>query len=253
MILRKHKLDRSLPVRRQAADVVQDAIMKGLLRPGEKLQQRTLALQFKLSHSAVREVLLELENRGLLTKKKSTYAVAHLSEDEFNDLNMMRNLLEPVACRLAAQHWQMELGLELEDCLDRMGEAFRERDFLKSWDCDREFHRIIWKHQPNRILEAHLEKISTQLFAFYLSQSVAASYYPHAPVDKIFQEHRLVLEVLRTRDGERAERVVRRVLERSSRRGFRLLHPIWRAERKGQVQTSARTLAAEHEPSSVRA
>jgi DNA-binding GntR family transcriptional regulator len=188
------------------------------LRPGEKLQKRTLAVQFKLSHSAVREVLLELENRGLLTKKKSTYTVAHLSEDEFHDLNMMRNLLEPVACQLAAQHWRMELGLELEECLDCMDQAFRERDFLKSWECDRDFHRIIWKHQPNRILEAHLEKISTQLFAFYLSQSVAGSYYPQAPVDKIFREHQLILEVLRTRDGERAERLVRRVLEHSSRR-----------------------------------
>ena len=227
--------------------------MKGLLRPGEKLQQRTLALQFKLSHSAVREVLLELENRGLLTKKKSTYAVARLSEDEFNDLNMMRNLLEPVACRLAAQHWRMELGLALEDCLGRMGQAFRERDFLKSWDCDREFHRIIWKHQPNRILEAHLEKISTQLFAFYLSQSVAGAYSLQAPVDKIFHEHQLILEVLQTRDGQRAERVVRRVLERSSRRGFRLLHPIWRAEWKRQIQGAGRELAASGESSPVRA
>lgn len=243
MILRKHRLDRSLPVRRQAADVVQDAIMKGLLRPGEKLQQRTLAGQFKLSHSAVREVLLELENRGLLTKGRSTYTVAHLSEDEFNDLNMMRNLLEPVACRLAAQHWRMELGLELEDCLDRMGQAFRERDFLSSWECDREFHRIIWKYQPNRILQAHLEKISTQLFAFYLSQSVADSYHPLAPLDKIFREHQLILEVLRTRDGQRAERVVRRILERSSQRGLRLLHPIWRAEQKRQTQPSKAKLA----------
>jgi len=218
--------------------------MKGLLRPGEKLQQRMLAVQFKLSHSAVREVLLELENRGLLTKQKSTYAVAHLSEDEFNDLNTVRNLLEPVACRLAAQHWRMKLGLELEDCLEGMHRAFRERDFLKSWACDREFHRVIWKHQPNRVLEAHLEKITTQLFAFYLSQSATGSYSQQAPVDRIFREHQLILHALRTRDGQRAERAVRGILERSSRRDFRLLHPIWRAEWKRQTNVSAEELEA---------
>jgi DNA-binding GntR family transcriptional regulator len=69
MILRKHELDRLLPVRRQAANLVQDAITKGLLRSGQKMQQCTLEVQFKLSHAAVRKVLLESENRGPLTKK----------------------------------------------------------------------------------------------------------------------------------------------------------------------------------------
>ena len=61
MVIKLTRLNRSLPVRQQAADVVQDAIMKGLLGPGESLRQRTLAVQFKLSHSAVREVFSNLK------------------------------------------------------------------------------------------------------------------------------------------------------------------------------------------------
>jgi DNA-binding GntR family transcriptional regulator len=233
-MLKRYRLDRSIPVRRQAADLVQDAIMKGVLCPGEKLRQRALANQFKLSHSAVREVLIELENRGLLTKRRSTYTVAHVSEDDYHDLVAMRCLLEPAACRLAAQQWHMGVGGELERCLERMRQALRVRDYMRSWECDRQFHRIIWKNQPNRILEAHLEKVCTQIFTFYLSQSFVWAYYPKANVDRIIREHQLILEVLRTRDGQRAERVVRRILERAGRRGLKMLHRVWRAELKEQ-------------------
>jgi DNA-binding GntR family transcriptional regulator len=229
MAIKLARLNRSLPVRRQAADVVQDAIMRGQLRPGESLRQRTLALEFKLSHSAVREVLLELENRGLIAKKGSTYAVSHLSEDEYNDLVAMRLLLEPVACRFTAEHWRAQAGAELEACLDRMRKAVDGRDFAGCWQCDRDFHRIIWKHQPNRVLEAHLDRICTQLFAFYLSQSYADTYTPQGPRDRVLLEHRLILDVLRSSDGARAERMVRRVLERSSRRASAILRRIWAA------------------------
>jgi DNA-binding GntR family transcriptional regulator len=230
--LKRHKLDRSFPVRQQAADVVQDAIMKGLLRPGEKLRQRMLASQFDLSHSAVREVLIELENRGLILKEGSSYMIAKYSEDEFGDLAMMRCLLEPVACRLAAQHWNARLGAELEHCLERMRKAFGARDVLLSWECDRDFHKIIHRHQPNRVLEAHLDKICTKLFAFYISQLIMTQYYRTSPHERILGEHKLILETLRSRDGERAERIVRRILERSSRRSLQ----VWR--QSSAVETS---------------
>jgi len=201
--------------------------MKGLLLPGEKLRQRMLAVQFRLSHSAVREVLLELENRGLITKRGSSYAINSFSESEYLDLTMMRQLLEPVACRLAAIHWTRELHDKLEDCLERMRSAFNERNLLVSWECDRDFHRIIWHYQPNRILEAHLEKICTQLFAFYLSPHVAEKYYPVAPFERIFDEHRTIVNVLRTRDAVLTERIVRRILVRTSRKTFQVWRSIW--------------------------
>jgi DNA-binding GntR family transcriptional regulator len=225
------KLDRTLPVRQQAADVVQDAIMKGLLRAGESLRQRTLAVQFKLSHSAVREVLLELDNRGLITKRGSTYTVARLSEQEYRDLVMMRRLLEPAACRLAAQSFRPELGAQLEACIDRMRQALARKDHVASWQHDRDFHRLIWKYQPNRILESHLDRICTQLFAFYLSHdymNYMKSCYPQVPIKRILGEHTLILEILRTGDGDRAERIMRRILEASSRRAFQVVHEMWR-------------------------
>ena len=78
MVIKLPRLNRSFPVRQEAADVVQDAIMKGLLRPGENLRQRTLALQFKRSHSAVREVLLELERPS----RKALVALRRIWRDE---------------------------------------------------------------------------------------------------------------------------------------------------------------------------
>ena len=135
-----------------------------------------------------------------------------------------------MACRLAAEHWNAKVGIELEQCLARMRLAFKEDNFSALWQCDREFHRIIWKCQPNRVLESHLDRICRPLFAFYLSQRYADTYYPQVPKQRVLNEHSLILDVLRTRDGPRVERMVRRVLERSSRRASTMLRQAWRNE-----------------------
>ncbi|MEW5979494.1 MAG: GntR family transcriptional regulator [Acidobacteriota bacterium] len=210
---RKH-IDRSKPVRHQAVSVLEEAIFHGRIRPGEEVPQLRLSKLLGLSQPSIREALQELEHRGLVVKRGRSRAVTNLSEQELGDIYQARILLEPFACRLAAYHWCEKMDDELEQCLDNMRQSAHNRDYVGHIRQDLEFHRTLWKHQPNGQLGRLLNVLCTPLFAYELVWRGGAGVLDFA--SNLRQTGRILM-ALRTRDGERAERLVRRILERFQR------------------------------------
>ncbi len=204
----------SNPIRMGAAALVQEAILAGHMKPGDELPQLKLAQKLGLSQASLREALQELEHRGLLVRKGRTRAIINLSEDELAQLFQLRGVLEPLACRLAADCWTEKAGQELEQCLAQMRCAAERNDYREHLRLDLEFHRLIWQSQPNKYLSAHLEMICFQLFAFELIERAEAAYLDF---NRTIQQHRFILTLLRSRDGDRVERLIRRLIDRFHR------------------------------------
>lgn len=206
--------DLSKPIRQRAADLVQDAILRGHLQPGDEVSQLSLAKDLGLSQASLREALQELEHRGLLVKRGRTWHITRLSEDDLSDLYQIRALLEPLACRLAAVCFRQRLGEQLDDCLERMARTGRAGDYPGHSRADMEFHELIWKAQPNRLLEKHLHILCLPLFAYDL---VKRTELASVDFERSLRQHRLLIQLLRSRDGDRTERVVRRLILRFHR------------------------------------
>jgi DNA-binding GntR family transcriptional regulator len=211
MLHGKAVTDLAQPIRHRAADLLQRAILQGRFRPGQEIPQLGLARELGLSQSSVREALLELENRGLLVKKGRTWTITRLALDDLSDLYQVRAVLEPLACRLAAFSWRQEDSLALERCLDTMREAAAEKNYPKHSQADMEFHQIIWRAQPNRVLHKQLAVLCMPLFAYDLVERSGCFYLDF---DRSSRQHQNIIRVLGTRDGFRAERFVRRLIER---------------------------------------
>lgn len=214
MSVLRHNLDQSQPSRVAVADLLQAAILHGRILAGEEVPQLPLARELGLSQSSVREGLQELEHRGLIVKNGRRRSVISLSEDDLADLYQLRALLEPLACRLAAQCYRQIVDERLEGCLERMRDAALADDYLKYSEADYEFHYSIWKTQPNRLLEHHLERLCLPLWSYDLRQR---RYAHGVNFERSLKQHRLILTALRTRDGSRAERLVKRLIERLGR------------------------------------
>jgi DNA-binding GntR family transcriptional regulator len=208
------KAERHKPIRQRAANLVQEAILRGHLQPGDEISQLALAKDLGLSQASVREALQELEHRGLLEKRGRTWLITRLSEDDLGELYQIRALLEPLACRLAASHFNQGAGEQLDECLSRMTRASRGGDYPEHSRADMEFHQLIWRIQPNRLLEKHLNILCLPLFAYDL---VKRTELDCMDFERSLRQHRLVVEVLRTHDGEKTEKVVRRLIQRFHR------------------------------------
>lgn len=197
------------PIRVGLANLLQDEILSGRIAPGSRIQQLDLARRLKLSQSAVREALQELEHRGLLRKRGRSWEVTRLSDGELVDHFQVRALLEPFACRLAAFHWTEEATRRLEDCVSRMEEAARLADYAMHWAADVDYHLTIWEVQPNRCLEQLLKTVSLPVFANGLLRHAAI---PPESYRRSLRWHLLLLRLLRVRDGIAAERAARRAV-----------------------------------------
>jgi GntR family transcriptional repressor for pyruvate dehydrogenase complex len=99
------------------ADHLEQLILEGVLRPGERLaSERELADKFEISRPSLREALESLQRRGLLeTTKSGTYvakfmaplteplaAMLQSNEQALIDYLEYRGLIEGEAARLAA-------------------------------------------------------------------------------------------------------------------------------------------------------
>src|SRR5262245_16730232 len=97
------------------------AILQGVLRPGDRLRQETLAAELGVSRIPLRDAFRRLEAEGLIRIDGRRGArVASLSADDVAELYELRRLLEVHCIRLAIRDLTDEGAAELLDLFGRM-------------------------------------------------------------------------------------------------------------------------------------
>jgi DNA-binding GntR family transcriptional regulator len=103
----------SLP--EQIAEAIGNAIIRGELEPGQRIQEQNIATQFEVSRGPVRESLRILERDGMVRILPRRGAqVTLLSIDEVNDVFTIRASLIGLAARLIAERQDQMLIAELK-------------------------------------------------------------------------------------------------------------------------------------------
>jgi DNA-binding GntR family transcriptional regulator len=181
-----------------------DAVLKGELRPGERIVEGKLARQLGVSQGSLREALHELEHQSLVTKhgNRGTFVTKLTIEEIINDIYMTRQQLEPLAAFLAQKRMTPENSARLEALLERMSFATEKRDLVELSKSDLSFHQLIWRLSGNRALEKALNVICLPLFAFDLIHLYSAPTYDY---QKALNEHYELLEALKSPDPDKVK------------------------------------------------
>ena len=201
-----------------AAQTLREAIVKGKLKPGDRLIEHKLALQLAIGQPTLREALKELEYQGYVRKlasKGRTY-VTKLSKEDFRKIHQVRMVLEVLAVELAAAHVNQTALRELEESMRKMEAAARDLDRTMFHAHDLTFHRAIWKLAGNEYLENALERLIFSLFAFVLLGQELDDFLAAV------EQHKEILEGLRTADPVRA----RNAFVESTSRFWREFHQV---------------------------
>ena len=97
--------NKQLTLSDQVFERFQTDIVKGFLPSGKKLSESELSTTYGVSRGPLREAIRRLESRGLIVKRPHAgISVVSLSFNELIDIYLVREALEGMACRLAAQH-----------------------------------------------------------------------------------------------------------------------------------------------------
>src|SRR3989454_5771655 len=188
-----------------------DAILRGELRPGERIVEGKLARELGVAQSTLREALQQLEYQGLVTKsdRRGTF-VTNLTVKEMEGLYVVRLELEPLAAALACERMIPEHFGQLEHTLEEMREAGGEQAFVRLLKADLSFHQLIWKFSGNPYLEKALNVVCPPLFASYMMRVVSGDLYDFA---KDHEEHAALLAKLRKGGPQAVRNAFRAITE----------------------------------------
>ncbi|MDF1780449.1 MAG: GntR family transcriptional regulator [Alcanivoracaceae bacterium] len=193
---------------------LQDDIVLGVLKPGTRLGEAELASRYGVSRGPLREAIRRLESRKLLQREPHVGArVASLTTDDLVEIYRVREALEGMAARLAAQHMTESEVQGLHDVLSQheQQQDIKEDTAYFQREGDLDFHYRIIQGSHNQTLIDLLIGELYHLVRMYRYQFSAVTNRPQ----KALAEHRRIVEAIESGDGDLAEMLMRRHISRA--------------------------------------
>jgi DNA-binding GntR family transcriptional regulator len=184
---------------------LEEAILAGRMRPGERLVETWIAEQLQVSRTTVREALLMLEHEGyVVSKPRHGTFVARLAREDAQDLCYSRALLESFA--VSSGYARIDDGLlaKLEDCIERMRACRLPDDVPTLIQIDLAFHRSLIELGSSRRLIELWSSLNGQIGALVLTSMENQQ----ASIDDVADFHRVLLDALRSGDVHVAQQAV---------------------------------------------
>jgi DNA-binding GntR family transcriptional regulator len=145
--------------------ILREAIITGKFKPGSRLNESQLARELNISRIPIREALMQLQEHGLvMNHERRGMFVTELSEEEVQQINSLRVVLEAEAIRLCQANLTKAVRTKLTGLVERM-ERMEHPTQIEASGLDLEFHRTIWHASRNPYLSKTLDSLSTVLFA----------------------------------------------------------------------------------------
>lgn len=202
-----------LPLSHRIARRIENAIMNGQIRLGEKINTDELARQFKVSHIPIREAVKRLEAVGLIVPEANKSArVLSLTDDDVRHIFEVRKALEGLAVALAATRLDPKSKKGLQSMVQKMRQTAKSKDFGSMFAADKKFHEIIWDLSGNPFLIKTLSQLLMPYFGFLATRGYYAHLNDLGYVPKVHQE---ILDALSSSNVGKAQSVLLDVHDRS--------------------------------------
>ena len=190
-------------------DQIRTAIVKGEFPPGSKVNEPQLSKQYGISRGPLREAIRRLEGCKLVEITPNVGAkVISLNSEQAIEIYEIRESLEGLACRLAAQKSTEEDCRNLRDLLANHEQQIQSENgrlyYQKEGDLD--FHYLIVQLSGNTRL---FNLLCDELYHLLRLYRVQTSSSPSRPV-QAFKEHHQIVDAIENGDGELAELLMRR-------------------------------------------
>jgi len=203
------KLDNYKPLREIVFEHLREAIITGMLRPGERLMELQLAEDMGVSRTPVREAIRKLELEGLviMVARRGAY-VSDLSMRDIAETFEIRAALESLAAGLAADRITPEELEQLERTLVSIGECIESSDIQEIVTLDEEFHSILFAASRNQRLSQIVSNLREQITRFRRTSLSTPGRFKG-----VFQEHKAIVEAISERNAPLAQALAKEHIE----------------------------------------
>lgn len=203
--MRRKPIERHQTLREKILETIRDAILKGTMKPGERVSEPELAERFGISRTPIREAFRQLESEGYLEViPRKGAVVASLSERDVEEFYAIKIILEGFAARMAAENLSVKDIERLESINDRLQQIAKEGDVKTFFRVHNEFHEVFIKAAGNEKLYEMINHLVLRFKRLRL-----ASLSQPGRMEISVEEHRNMIQAFKNHDGDRADSLVR--------------------------------------------
>lgn len=198
-----------LPLRDVVFNTLRQAILRGELKPGERLMEIQLANKLGVSRTPIREAIRKLELEGLvLMIPRKGAEVAEITEKNMMDVLEVRKALEELSVRLACERIKNAQIEEMKVAAAEFENTLKTGDVTKIAEADVKFHDIVYYATDNLRLVTLLNNLREQMYRFRVEYLKQKECHP-----QLIHEHQMIIEAIGNRDACLASELVGRHID----------------------------------------
>lgn len=184
-------------------DQIEEAIVSGTYRPGDRLEEQSLAEQYGVSRTPVREALRQLQEAGLVDiKPRRGAAVTIVGPSELIHMFEVMGGLEAMAGRLASRRLDEASRKELLDSHEACRAAVNQGSDAYYYENER-FHMVIYKASGNPFLEEQARALHRRLKPYRRIQLRSLN-----RIEQSFAEHDRIVTAIVNGNSNEAEQAL---------------------------------------------
>ncbi len=192
-----------LPLRDVVFNTLRRAILRGELKPGERLMEIQLANKLGVSRTPIREAIRKLELEGLvLMIPRKGAEVAEITEKNLRDVLEVRCALEELAVQLACDRIDKEMLKELHASAEHFRDILGSDDITVIAEADEAFHDVIFTATGNARLIQLLNNLREQMYRYRIEYLKKKECYP-----QLLEEHATIIRAIEEHDKDKATQI----------------------------------------------
>ena len=205
----KVNMNEYLPLRDVVFNTLRQAILRGELKPGERLMEIQLANKLGVSRTPIREAIRKLELEGLvLMIPRKGAEVAEITEKSLRDVLEVRRALEELSVQLACEKITKEEIRELERVAKEFQQVVKSSDITEIAEVDVRFHDIIYTATDNQKLIQLLNNLREQMYRYRVEYLKWDGVFP-----QLIAEHEAIIRHIENNEKEKATEVMCRHID----------------------------------------
>lgn len=192
------------PLSERIAETIRDYILKGTLKPGERLTEPSLSKLLGISRTPIREALRLLEIEGFVELiPRRGAVVTTITDKDVDEIFELKIKLESLAARNASQYFTKADVDKLRAINDKISKLIGTNNVAQLIKLNSEFHDVFLSKCDNGRLMKFLESLSLQF-----KMATAYSFSVTGRIKKVLEEHEMLIEAFDKKDAAKIEKLV---------------------------------------------
>ena len=190
-------------LRERVAESLREAIVKGEIKAGSRLQEVEIAESYQTSRTPVREAFRQLETEGfLLIKPRRGAIVAEITARDIREFYEMKGVLEGYAARKAAENLTDAQIDQMEQLNRQLQECYEKSNVSAMLSIHNQFHEIFVNAAGNEQLALLIRGLVNRFQRYRIALSHTSS------ILESVSQHEKIVQAFRSRDSELAASLV---------------------------------------------